>query len=223
MSIETNMSEKLAYAFSFCGLVLSRGVDYASRIIFGIYISCFEFFSAYTSKKESSVVEIDDKTYDNIDNESDKDGDSELDSDSESEIPDKSNYSGPKYGDIIRFKFKSMKDDEEEYFGQPVRSISTYGKVPIDPKENIMYFVTSVDNTIPNRKGSVGICYENEISTGKTNKTHIHVYPVDEEDILRDIFWYINYEDLTICQYEDGGVIYYIESIDIVQTNDVFT
>lgn len=218
MSIETNMSENLAYAFSFCGLVLSRGVDYASRILFGIYISCFEFFSAYTSKTESSVVEFeDDKTDDNIDDGSD------TDSDSESEIPDKSNYSGPKYGDIIRFKFKSMKDDEEEYLGQPIRSISTYGKVPIEPKENIMYFVTSVNNTIPNRKGSIGICYDNEISTGKTNKTHIHVYPVDEEDILRDIFWYINYEDLTICQYEDGGVIDYIESIDIVQSNEVFT
>ena len=212
------MSENLAYAFSFCGLVLSRGLDYGSRIFFGIYISCFEFFSAYTSKNESSVVEFeDDKTDDNIDDGSD------TEIDSESEIPDKSNYSGPKYGDIIRFKFKSMKDDEEEYLGQPIRSISTYGKVPIEPKENIMYFVTSVDNTIPNRKGSIGMCYDNEISTGKTNKTHIHVYPVDEEDILRDIFWYINYEDLTICQYEDGGVIDYIESIDIVQSNEVFT
>lgn len=211
------MSEKLAYAFSFCGLVLSRGVDYGSRIFFGIYISCFEFFSAYTSKNESSVVEFeDDKTDDNIDDRSDTDGDSE------SEIPDKSDYIGPKINDIIRFKFKTIKD-EDEYLGQPIRSISTYGKVPIEPKENIMYFVTSVDSTIPNRKGSVGICYDNEISTGKTNKTHIHVYPVDEEDILRDIFWYINYEDMTICQYEDGGVIDIIESIDIVQSNEVFT
>jgi len=217
LSIETNMSENLAYAFSFCGLVLSRGVDYGSRIFFGIYISCFEFFSAYTSKNESSVVEFeDDKTDDNIDDRSDTDGDSE------SEIPDKSDYIGPKINDIIRFKFKTIKD-EDEYLGQPIRSISTYGKVPIDAKENTMYYVTSVDSTIPNRKGSVGICYDNEISTGKTNKTHIHVYPVDEEDILRDIFWYINYEDMTICQYEDGGVIDIIESIDIVQSNEVFT
>ena len=217
------MSEKLFYAFSFCGLVISRGLDYSARILFGIYITCFEFFSAYTSKKDSSVVEIDDdKTDDNT----------EIDSDTDCDevIEEKNNI--PKAGDIIIFNLKRCKDvdsdDDLNDFTQPRRSISTYGKIPIEPNdrdennETIKYIVTSVNSTIPNRKGSIGICYENEVSMGKTNKRHMHVYPVEEDDFKKDIFWYINYDDMTICQYEDGGVIDNIESIEIFQSNDVF-
>ena len=87
------------------------------------------------------------------------------------------------------------------------RAISTYGYNPVDPEEGVTYIVVNIikGGYIPNGKGA----------TAKTCvDTAIYVYPLEYfDDSNTEVFWYINYDDKTICQYEDGFPLFNLTSM----------
>jgi hypothetical protein len=113
-------------------------------------------------------------------------------------------------GDIITLDLSKQKIKCQHRVG---RAISTHGTIPVEPKENEPYIVSDVNynGVIPNQKYRVT----------KTNKTFIYVFPkrvIDKYDrdcfsMEEGVFWYINYDDMTICQFEDGYPLFNIDRI----------
>jgi len=85
-----------------------------------------------------------------------------------------------------------------------------------------IYVVTNVDSDVPNHKSDVSSKI-NGISSSYSNEfTHVHVVPFGEYDYYVDppIFWYINFEALSICQHESGTPIQFIDNLEIIGHDD---
>ena len=106
---------------------------------------------------------------------------------------------------------------EEEHM-RVKRSISTYGKIEHIPQvsrfdfytkkfsTSTQYIVVDISHIIPNEKPY----------RGTVNNVHLHVEPINGLDDDEEIFWFVDYTNKTICQFEDGANIIDLESIEIV-------
>lgn len=127
-----------------------------------------------------------------------------------------------KTGDIIQIVFSN--DDTYSNYRHPGRrSISTYGFEEIEPEEFTDYIVTCVEEygNIPNHKGAVNV--NNSINN---IDTFMYVYPKKEFEEMnglfehtKEIFWFINLNKMTICQFEDAYPIYNISEIIIKKSS----
>jgi hypothetical protein len=123
-----------------------------------------------------------------------------------------------KPGDIIQFIFSKNDTPDKCLNRHPARrSISTYGFDEVVPEEKTDYIVTSVEDygNIPNHKGAQNV----EKSMSNVD-TFMYVFPKKEYDEMdgmfehtTEIFWFININEMTICQFEDAYPIYNIASI----------
>jgi hypothetical protein len=100
------------------------------------------------------------------------------------------------------------------------RNISTYGEIEHTP--NIEYYdlytnklfvgeeysVVDISSIIPNEKSF--------FSREKTN-IFLHVIPKTGLKEEEGIYWYVDYKNLNICQYEDGCPIHKLGSIEIIK------
>lgn len=98
------------------------------------------------------------------------------------------------------------------------RSISTYGKIEHIPQvsrfdfytkkfsNSSQYIVVHISHIIPNEKPY----------RGTVNNVHLHVEPINGLDDDEEIFWFVDYTNKTICQFEDGASIIDLENIEIV-------
>jgi len=130
-----------------------------------------------------------------------------------------------KPGDIIQFIFSKNDTPDNCLNRHPARrSISTYGFEEVVPEENTDYIVTSVEDygNIPNHKG------ESNVEKSMSNvDTFMYVFPKKEYDEMdgmfehtTEIFWFININEMTICQFEDAYPIYNIASITLNRHHD---
>jgi hypothetical protein len=130
--------------------------------------------------------------------------------------------------DIIMLSFThSNYDSDDSVFERPFpgrRSISTYGAEPLEPEENVEYIITNIvkQGHIPNHKGAPNL----EKSFNNTD-TFIYVYPKKQFDEMNggfththDIFWFINIDQMTVCQYEDAYTLQNILQITKTGTLD---
>ena len=142
----------------------------------------------------------------------------------------------PQVGDIIRFTTRERivephirTECDNINFGAP-RCISTYGKNEIEPKPGYsgpesseLYIVVSKTNTLPNAKGiaaSTAIWGDNNMI--QTNNVHLIVEPLAGLDPNECVFWYINYTDLTIRQFEGACVKELIDNLEIIAHRDFY-
>ena len=98
------------------------------------------------------------------------------------------------------------------------RCISTYGCVEHNPSITIFdpytnaeldgdeYLITDISSIIPNQKPTF---------QGPTNNTHLHLVPKKNINEDEGIFWYVDYTNKNICQFEDGCPIKQLGSIEI--------
>tara|TARA_Y100000741_G_C18248117_1_gene556261 strand:- start:451 stop:951 length:501 start_codon:yes stop_codon:yes gene_type:complete len=125
-----------------------------------------------------------------------------------------------KPGDIIQLKFSINSKNDHLCNRHPARrSISTYGLKEIEPEEYTDYVVTCLDEcgNIPNHKG------RNNIDRSMNNiDTFMYVFPKKEYDEMnglfehtKEIFWFINLNKMTVCQFEDAYPLYSIASITV--------
>ena len=99
------------------------------------------------------------------------------------------------------------------------RSISTYGKIEHQPNYSVYdiykneyskpyeYIVVNVSNIVPNQK---------PLFLGKTKNTYIHLEPKNGLSDDEEVFWFVDYTNKTICQFEDGAILVKLESIEII-------
>lgn len=120
-----------------------------------------------------------------------------------------------KIGDIIQLKFQV--NEKLSYRHPARRSISTYGFEEIEPTENTDYIVTCLENyaNIPNHKNDV-----NFNKSMNNFDTFMYVYPKKEFEEMngmfehtKEVFWFINIDRMTICQFEDAYPIFKINNI----------
>lgn len=132
-----------------------------------------------------------------------------------SKMPVSKNF---KSGDIIQFIFLKNETQDRSFKYHPGRrSISTYGYEEIEPEENIDYIVTCVEDygNIRNHKG------KSNVDKSMNNvDTFMYVFPKKEYDEMdgmfehtKEIFWFINLKEMTICQYEDAYPLHNIACI----------
>ena len=121
-------------------------------------------------------------------------------------------------GDIIKMSFTPTHYDSDdsvfEYRCPGRRSISTYGTEPLKPEEDVEYIITHIEKSgsIPNSKGA-----SNLKKSFDNTDTFIYVYPKKQFDQMNgyftdthDIFWFINIDEMSVCQFEDA---YQLENI----------
>lgn len=121
-------------------------------------------------------------------------------------------------GDIIQFIFSKNDTPDNCLNRHPARrSISTYGFEEIEPEENTDYIITCLEHnaSIPNHKGR----YNFDKSVNNMD-TFMYVFPKKEFEEMngmfehtKEVFWFINLNKMTICQFEDAYPIYKISSI----------
>ena len=101
------------------------------------------------------------------------------------------------------------------------RSISTYGYIEHPPNIEFYdlytnklfvgeeYSVVDISSIIPNEKPF--------FNREKENNIFLHVVPKAglEEEV--EIYWYVDYTNMNICQYEDGYPIHKLGSIEIIK------
>ena len=115
-------------------------------------------------------------------------------------------------GDIIKMSFTPTHYDSDDYVFEHrcpgMRSISTYGTEPLDAEEDVEYIITHIEmcGNIPNNKGA-----SNLKKSFDNTDTFIYVYPKKQYDEMdgdftntHDIFWFINIDEMTVCQFEDA-------------------
>lgn len=108
-----------------------------------------------------------------------------------------------KVNDIISFKFEKLEKKDPLFYKKIPRSISTYGYISIPPKEDKKWRIIKIANSIPNKKGNF---YYKDYNN--YNPRFIMVEPFDETyNSDYQVFWFIDEENLTIRQFEDGNVI----------------
>lgn len=217
----------------FISIVISELFTFISKFIYNNYYKPLKTEDAKIAEEESTEFYKDDQSA--SENNSVKIVSSESKQETCSNTCGSLDYDPPSVNDIIVIN-KRVNKQPNQIHGinkRVSRCISTYGMIPIDPievyydrKNNSYnyqkYKVVSIDNVIPNCKiDCININYNPAI----TNNTHIHVVPFDEnidnsqifkDDNNKEIFWYINYEDMTICQYEDGYPIESLENIFVI-------
>ena len=148
-------------------------------------------------------------------------------------------------GDFITFKYDvnnvfldDQDDSEDDFYDKGVsRCISTYAQCVIQPydlcmvngrEEPQIYYVVRVHSDIPNMKGG-----NPKINLDIKNRIHLQVYPVEDNDIDKfnnqsdldvytGVFWFINYTDMAVCQYEDGCQLDRIECITVIQRDTTY-
>lgn len=126
-------------------------------------------------------------------------------------------------GDIVKFKFDSRGRCLPIFtIDDPKRSISTYGKQPLEPIEDELYVISRIDNIIPNLKG---ITNRRNNTINHTNNTHLHLLPLGDlpysENAMR-IFWYVNLDKFAICQHEDGAIKDRLEAFHVIGHDERF-
>ena len=143
-------------------------------------------------------------------------------------------------GDFITFKFyvnNVFLDNPDIGVIGVMRSITTYAQCVIQPydicivngcEEPQIYYVVRVHSDIPNMKGG-----NPKINLDIKNRIHLQVYPVEDNDIDKfnnqsdldvytGVFWFINYTDMAVCQYEDGCQLDRIECITVIQRDTTY-
>ena len=136
----------------------------------------------------------------------------------------------PEVGDIIKFMERNEADiDTNMEQMEAIRSISTYGKIPIEPTpgfcdsngdihEGELYLVLDINSNIPN----------NKIRRKNLNTTNLHVVPVSMSakkiifEASQRVFWYIDFNNLVIRQHESGIITHFIDNLTIVGHDDRF-
>ena len=91
------------------------------------------------------------------------------------------------------------------------RSISTYGFKEHQPSiecfdcytnvsfgKSLEYIITSIDSIVPNIKPAF------KLKDNSEENIYLHVTPVDGLEYNEEIYWFIDYKNMCVCQYEDG-------------------
>lgn len=109
---------------------------------------------------------------------------------------------------MLLHEMTSLKSD-----GRVPRSISTYGFNEHEPSiecfdyytntssgKSLEYVITSIDSIVPNIKPSVRF----KDNDSDVENIYLHVDPVDGLKYNEEIYWFIDYKNMCVCQYEDG-------------------
>ena len=107
---------------------------------------------------------------------------------------------------LVLHGMNSLKAD-----GRVPRAISTYGFKQHEPSieffdfytnissgESLKYVVNSIDSVVPNIKPAI------RLNTNEKENIYLHVTPVDGLKHDEEIYWFIDYKRMCVCQYEDG-------------------
>lgn len=116
---------------------------------------------------------------------------------------------------LVLHGMNSLKAD-----GHVPRAISTYGFKQHEPSieffdcynnissgEPLKYLVNSIDSIVPNIKPAI------RLNPNEKENIYLHVTPVDGLKYNEEIYWFIDYKNMCVCQYEDGYPIRDIEKI----------
>ena len=142
----------------------------------------------------------------------------------------------PEVGNIIRFTERingSTEDIREECSNleeSAPRCISTYNMEEVEPKPGFqdepgeLYVVVSKTHLIPNPKGlALHAAIEDNENLISTRNTHLIVEPLGGLEENQSIFWYINFTDLTVRQFEGGAIKIEIDNLEIIGNDDKIT
>ena len=181
------------------------------------------------SEYEEATETDDDSDPDYVPSESDEETDEETDdetneeTDVEEQNTTDASFTIPVKGDIVRIRFRSMEQgDFKEGTRRLGRAISNYGCRMIEPEEGTLYKVVNIyeDSPVPNAKGNGKMkrvskmmsLYPEEKGVVSKERDSVGAVP----DVWSDVFWYIDLDDYTICQYEDGFPLYKLIDINVV-------
>jgi len=139
----------------------------------------------------------------------------------------------PQVGDIIRFSERSNESEEDiriecaNIKEMPPRCISTYNQNEVEPyagyqgENGELYVVVSKTNLLPNPKGyAVTAALQGDVNLIDTENVHLLVEPLVGLEMNESVFWYINYSDLTVRQFEGGAVNIKIDNLEIIGHED---
>ena len=181
------------------------------------------------SEYEEATETDDDSDPDYVPSESDEETDEETDdetneeTDVEEQNTTDASFTIPVKGDIVRIRFRSMEQgDFKEGTRRLGRAISNYGCRMIEPEEGTLYKVVNIyeDSPVPNAKGNGKMkrvskmmsLYPEEKGVVSKERDSVGAVP----DAWSEVFWYIDLDDYTICQYEDGFPLYKLIDINVV-------
>ena len=84
-----------------------------------------------------------------------------------------------------------------------------------------LYVVVSKTRLLPNPKGlAVYAALQGDENLISTKNTHLIVEPLGGLEENQSIFWYINFSDLTIRQFEGGAIKIEIDNLEIIGNDD---
>ena len=176
--------------------------------------------SEYEEESEIRWEAEDDSDPDYIPSESEEETDEETDAEEQNTTD--ASFTIPVKGDIVRIRFRSMEQgDFKEGTRRLGRAISNYGCRMIEPEEGTLYKVVNIyeDSPVPNAKGNGKMkrvskmmsLYPEEKSVVSKERDSVGAVP----DAWSEVFWYIDLDDYTICQYEDGFPLYKLTEINV--------